>query len=81
MRRQGLTIEHEKKKCLYNKGVPVITLGTLDDHGPIVVRNMRDIRSSHSGTLHMKVKECLGESDAFCGRCRVRGGALVAGSE
>ena len=51
--------------------------------------NMCDVRSSHSGTLHVKVNEYLGssgcsvfaESDAFSGSCRVVGGAFVAESE
>jgi len=51
--------------------------------------NMCDVRSSHSGTLHVKVREYLGSSgrwaltgsDVFCGRRCVLGGALVAESE
>lgn len=51
--------------------------------------NMCDVRSSHSGTLHVNVREYLGssgccvfaESDAVCGRCRVLGDAFVAESE
>ena len=51
--------------------------------------NMCDVRSSHSGTLHVKVREYLGsfgccvlaESDVSCGRRRVLGGAFAAESE
>jgi hypothetical protein len=51
--------------------------------------NMCDPRSSHSGTLHVKVSEYLGssgccaltESDVLCGRCRELGGAFVVESE
>jgi hypothetical protein len=51
--------------------------------------NMCDVRSSHSGTLHVNVREYLGssgrwvfaESGVFCGRCRALGGAFVAESE
>jgi hypothetical protein len=51
--------------------------------------NVCDVRSSHSGTLHVKVREYLGSSgccalaefDVFCEGCRVLGGAFVAESE
>ena len=48
--------------------------------------NMCDVRSSHSGTLHVKVRQHLGSSgccvlaefNVCCETCRVLGGALVA---
>ena len=51
--------------------------------------NMCNVRSSHSGTLHVKVGEYLGSSsccvlagsDVFCGRFHVLGGGFVAESE
>ena len=72
--------------------VPVLALGTLDDHDSVIYarfENMCDVRSSHSGTLHVKVREDLGssgcsalaESDVFCERSCGLGGAFVAESE